>query len=308
MRPTLCRRIAMAVLAAGLAPGTVAVAAEPMDCRVEEPDSVQISWDSPCQTGDWLLDTELGCRTWDWHPTPDDGATWTGACRSGAKSGHGVVQWFEHGRRSTASRGPSSRGGVRATGSTAGTRPTGSRAPTRTIYPTVPGRRILPERPSPGSGTTAASPQIAGSSRSAWRARHVTIRRRIRRSAVRLAFRVRSGARRSSRALLWREVASGVVVAGSAPRQARRFFFFGRHTNFQRGDERFPGKSRSGTSKVTNSARAARSLWAMAGDTRLANSAFSRRPLPVIGVRRVIMQCRAHEDDSAAPALAPEPG
>jgi hypothetical protein len=99
MRPRLRRRIALAVLAAGLpAPGNVAFAAEPIDCRVEEPDSVQISWDSPCQTSGWLLDTELGCRMWDWHPAPEDGGTWTGDCRSGVKSGHGVVQWFEHGR------------------------------------------------------------------------------------------------------------------------------------------------------------------------------------------------------------------
>src|ERR1700758_1163568 len=42
----------------------------------------------------------------------------------------------------------------------------------------------------------------------------------------------------------------------------------------------------------------------MAGDTRPGNSGFSPRPLPLIGVRRVIMQCRAHDDDRAAPAVA----
>ena len=31
------------------------------------------------------------------------------------------------------------------------------------------------------------------------------------------------------------------------------------------------------------------------------------RPLPVIGVRRAIMQCRAHDDDRAAPVVAPGP-
>lgn len=98
MRPTLRCHIATAVLAAGLTAPSVVFAAGPMDCRAEEPDSVQISWEQPCQTGDWLLDTQLGCRMWDWHPMPEDGATWTGACRSGAKSGPGVVQWFEHGR------------------------------------------------------------------------------------------------------------------------------------------------------------------------------------------------------------------
>src|SRR5262245_60280648 len=75
-----------------------AIAGEPMACPAEEPDSVQISWDAPCLAGTWLLDTELGCRMWDWHPTPEDTATWSGACRGGAKVGGGVVQWFEHGR------------------------------------------------------------------------------------------------------------------------------------------------------------------------------------------------------------------
>ena len=39
-----------------------------------------------------------GCRLWDWHPAPEDTATWSGACLSGRKEGHGVVQWYEHGR------------------------------------------------------------------------------------------------------------------------------------------------------------------------------------------------------------------
>jgi len=69
-----------------------------MTCPVDEPDSVQINWDTPCLDGTWLLDTELGCRMWDWHPAPEDTATWSGACRAGAKVGRGVVQWFEHGR------------------------------------------------------------------------------------------------------------------------------------------------------------------------------------------------------------------
>src|SRR3954468_23371770 len=31
-------------------------------------------------------------------------------------------------------------------------------------------------------------------------------------------------------------------------------------------------------------------------------------PMPIIGVRRAIMQCRGHDDDRAAPALAVGPG
>ncbi len=52
------------------------------DCPPGEPDSVQISWNEPCEAGTWLLDTELGCRMWDWHPAPEDKAEWSGACRA----------------------------------------------------------------------------------------------------------------------------------------------------------------------------------------------------------------------------------
>jgi hypothetical protein len=69
------------------------------DCPTVEPDSLQISWVRPCEEGDWLLDTQSGCRMWDWHPDTRDHATWTGACPSGAKDGHGIVQWLEHGTK-----------------------------------------------------------------------------------------------------------------------------------------------------------------------------------------------------------------
>ena len=195
--PDARRRIAMAVLAAGLAPGTVAVAAEPMNCRVEEPDSVQISWIRPARpaTGSSIPSWAAAHGTGIPLPmTARPGPAPAGRARSRAtawSSGSNMA------RRSTASRGPSSRGGVRATGSTAGTRPIGSRAPTRTIS-----RRSRDgaycRRDLTGLWHHGCFVQIAGSSPSAWRARHVTIRRRIQRSAVQLAFRVRSGARRSS--------------------------------------------------------------------------------------------------------------
>lgn len=69
------------------------------DCPYDEPDSVQISWTSPCDQGTWLLDTETGCRMWDWHPAPEDRAVWSGACPHGKKQGFGELQWYEHGRR-----------------------------------------------------------------------------------------------------------------------------------------------------------------------------------------------------------------
>lgn len=86
----------MVAMSGGAFAQDVALSIKP-DCRVNEPDSVEISWERPCETGSWLLDTETGCRMWDWHPDPSDTATWTGACSNGLKEGRGVVQWFEHG-------------------------------------------------------------------------------------------------------------------------------------------------------------------------------------------------------------------
>ncbi len=48
--------------------------------------------------GDWLLDTEVGCRMGDWHPDPKDRAIWSGACPGGNKEGPGIVRWYEHGQ------------------------------------------------------------------------------------------------------------------------------------------------------------------------------------------------------------------
>ena len=99
------RRLALVLLFAGLMTANgMASAMEPTPlqdgtgCLYDEPDSVQISWEAPCQDGSWLMDTELGCRMWDWHPAPEDKVSWTGACRGGIKMGRGVLQWYEHGR------------------------------------------------------------------------------------------------------------------------------------------------------------------------------------------------------------------
>ena len=83
--------------AGAIAQDTALAAATKPDCRIDDPDSVEISWATPCETGSWLLDTETGCRMWDWHPDLRDTATWTGACSNELKEGRGVVQWFEHG-------------------------------------------------------------------------------------------------------------------------------------------------------------------------------------------------------------------
>ena len=68
------------------------------DCATDEPDSVQISWDAPCEEGNWLLEPGVGCRMWDWHPDKNDKAIWSGSCRSALKEGKGVSQWMEHGQ------------------------------------------------------------------------------------------------------------------------------------------------------------------------------------------------------------------
>lgn len=76
----------------------LALAPAKSDCPSQEPDSLQISWTQPCEDGDWLLDTQAGCRMWDWHPDPDDRAQWNGSCAGGKKQGQGIVQWYEHGQ------------------------------------------------------------------------------------------------------------------------------------------------------------------------------------------------------------------
>lgn len=67
-------------------------------CPPGEPDSLQISWTEPCDSGKWLFDTEAGCRMWDWHPEPGDTVTWDGACKGRLPDGPGNAQWTEHGR------------------------------------------------------------------------------------------------------------------------------------------------------------------------------------------------------------------
>jgi hypothetical protein len=68
------------------------------ECDPGEPDTLQVSWTAPCEDGSWLLDTEAGCRMWDWHPDPEDTVTWSGVCRAGLREGEGTLQWLEHGR------------------------------------------------------------------------------------------------------------------------------------------------------------------------------------------------------------------
>jgi hypothetical protein len=96
---------ALAMVFAGTQLASTSVAGQQMaaasmwsDCPSEAPDSLQISWTQPCDEGDWLLDTEVGCRMGDWHPDPKDRAMWSGVCPGGSKEGQGIAQWYEHGQ------------------------------------------------------------------------------------------------------------------------------------------------------------------------------------------------------------------
>lgn len=84
------------LLVPALALAAAEIRAEP--CDVVKPDSLEINWTAPCEDGSWSLDSQAGCRLWDWKPDPEDTATWSGACPAGRKEGRGVVQWYEHGR------------------------------------------------------------------------------------------------------------------------------------------------------------------------------------------------------------------
>ena len=90
----------MAAQLAGAAASAQQIAAlsAQQDCPAAAPDSLQISWTQPCSEADWLLDTQTGCRMWDWHPEPTDRAVWNGSCPGGKKDGRGAVQWYEHGQ------------------------------------------------------------------------------------------------------------------------------------------------------------------------------------------------------------------
>ena len=97
-RLTVSLASALLVVAAPLSAQQMAFKAVKVQCPPGEPDSVQISWTTPCDSGTWLLDTEAGCRMWDWHPEPEDKVVWRGVCKGSLPDGPGDAQWYEHGR------------------------------------------------------------------------------------------------------------------------------------------------------------------------------------------------------------------
>ena len=102
---------------------------------------------------------------------------------------------------------------------------------------------------------------------------------------------------------------SGVVVAGSAPlRQALRFFFVveTQISNAAASDSLGNLASERKRPRIWRLQRAHYGQWPA---IRAPEQGLSLRPSPIIGVRRTIMQCRAHDDDSrAAPVVALGPG
>jgi len=95
--PAFVSCVVMLTTLPALAQQVALVSAHP-DCATDEPDTVAVSWNSPCENGTWLFEPGIGCRMWDWHPDRSDQATWTGTCRSNVKEGRGVARWTEHGQ------------------------------------------------------------------------------------------------------------------------------------------------------------------------------------------------------------------
>jgi hypothetical protein len=46
----------------------------------------------------WVADANTGCKVWDASPGPDDGASWSGACKNGMADGRGTLQWLDNGQ------------------------------------------------------------------------------------------------------------------------------------------------------------------------------------------------------------------
>jgi hypothetical protein len=84
-------------------------------------------------------------------------------------------------------------------------------------------------------------------------------------------------------------------MLGSPAGLTRKFLFRG-GVNFLGAEPRFPKKLRPGASTAAHFALAATSLWAMDLDLRPGNRGLFRPPLPIIGVRRALMQGGAHDD------------
>jgi hypothetical protein len=97
-RLTVSIASALLLVAGPLYAQQVALKGARAQCPPAEPDSLQISWTTPCDSGTWLFDTQAGCRMWDWHPEPEDKAEWKGACKGGLPDGPGEARWTEHGR------------------------------------------------------------------------------------------------------------------------------------------------------------------------------------------------------------------
>src|SRR5689334_12250940 len=102
------------------------------------------------------------------------------------------------------------------------------------------------------------------------------------------------------------EAVSGVVVAGSAPLRLAQIFLV--------VETQISNAAASDSLGNLAPERQRSRIWRFAAGSYGQWPAFEARkqrlfprPLPIIGVRRAIMQCRAHDDDRAAPAVTVGP-
>ena len=49
-------------------------------------------------TPDWITTTNQPCKVWNPEPQPNESVTWSGPCKDGLASGHGLLSWTENGK------------------------------------------------------------------------------------------------------------------------------------------------------------------------------------------------------------------
>lgn len=64
----------------------------------------------------WTKDSNKGCKVFNPAPEPGDSVTWSGSCKGGYASGHGMLQWFSNGTPGSSYEGQMSAGKRHGTG------------------------------------------------------------------------------------------------------------------------------------------------------------------------------------------------
>jgi len=55
------------------------------------------AWAQSAKSG-WIADPKTGCKVWNPYPQPNEGISWSGACKNGLAQGQGVLQWLQNGK------------------------------------------------------------------------------------------------------------------------------------------------------------------------------------------------------------------